>query len=127
MLAADLTGRWYGKESQVFDALAKAVGIDAPRVRAALPRRSGRPITSAAALRSDDATLATALPGKSFKVDVVSRRHQLIRLVDNDRNDRNPLIDRGAFDIKQGQPADRPRHHARAPPRRPLTSTTHPR
>ena len=102
VLAADLTGRWYGKESQVFDALAKAVGIDALESVLLYHVVPGAPITSAAALRSDDATLATALPGKSFKVDVVSRRHQLIRLVDNDRNDRNPLIDRGAFDINKG-------------------------
>lgn len=102
VLAADLTGRWYGKESQVFDALTKAVGIDALESVLLYHVVPGAPITSAAALRSDDATLATALPGKSVTVDVVSRRHQLIRLVDNDRNDRNPLIDRGAFDINKG-------------------------
>ena len=102
VLAADLTGRWYGTESQVFDALKKAVGVDALESVLLYHVVPGAPITSRAALRSDDATLATALPGKSFTVDVVSRQHQLIRLVDNDRNDRNPLIDRGAFDINKG-------------------------
>lgn len=102
VLAADLTGRWYGKESQVFEALANAVGIDALESVLLYHVVPGAPITSAAALRSDDAILPTALSGASLKVDVVSRRLKQIRLVDNDRNDRNPLVDPRALDINKG-------------------------
>jgi hypothetical protein len=62
----------------------------------------GSPIDSAAALKADRAELATALPAKTVLVDVLSRRHQLIMLRDNDRNDANPFIDRHAFDINKG-------------------------
>ncbi len=43
VLAADLTGRWYGKESQVFDGAQERRRHRRPRVRPALPRGSRRP------------------------------------------------------------------------------------
>ncbi|HEX8631659.1 MAG TPA: hypothetical protein VF755_26165 [Catenuloplanes sp.] len=50
-----------------------------------------------AALRSDGAELTTAL-SPTVTVDV--RRHASVRLIDADRNDRNPRIVR--FDINKG-------------------------
>jgi len=102
VLAADLTGRWYGKESQVFDALAGAVGTDALEAVLLYHVVPGDAITSRDALRSDGASLATALPGASITVDVVSRWLRLIRLVDNDRNDADPLVNPRALDLNKG-------------------------
>jgi hypothetical protein len=102
VLAADLTGRWYDKESQVFDALAGAVGIDALEAVLLYHVVPGAPITSRDALRSDSASLATALPGASITVDVLSRWLRLIRLVDNDRNDADPLVNPRALDLNKG-------------------------
>src|SRR6478735_6656567 len=102
VLAADLTGRWYGSETKVFQALAGAVGIDALEQVLLYHVVPGGPVTSSQALRSDGAMLATALPGKSIKVDVLSRWLKLVRLVDGDRNDADPLLNPRALDINQG-------------------------
>jgi hypothetical protein len=102
VLAADLTGRWYGSETKVFQALAGAVGIDALEQVLLYHVVPGGPITSSQALRSDGAMLATALPGKSIKVDVLSRWLKLVRLVDGDRNAADPLLNPRALDINQG-------------------------
>jgi hypothetical protein len=102
VLAADLTGRWYDKESQVFDALAGAVGTDALEAVLLYHVVPGDAITSRDALRSDGASLATALPGASITVDVLSRWLRLIRLDDNDRNDADPLVNPRALDLNKG-------------------------
>jgi hypothetical protein len=102
VLAADLTGRWYGSESAVFDALAGAVGIDALEAVLLYHVVPGGPIPASTALRSDGAALATALPGTSITVDVLSARYKLIRLVDNDRNDLDPLVNPRALDLNAG-------------------------
>jgi len=102
VLAADLTGRWYGSETKVFQALAGAVGIDALEQVLLYHVVPGGPVTSSQALRSDGAMLATALPGKSIKVDVLSRWLKLVRLVDGDRNDVDPLLNPRALDINRG-------------------------
>ena len=60
----------------------------------------GATITKKAALKSDNAKLATAA-GSKIKVDVYGpRRHKRIALIDADRSDRNPRINR--FDINKG-------------------------
>ena len=102
VLAADLTGRWYGSETKVFQALAGAVGIDALEQVLLYHVVPGGPVTSSQALRSDGAMLATALPGTSIKVDVLSRWLKLVRLVDGDRNDADPLLNPRALDINKG-------------------------
>jgi hypothetical protein len=102
VLAADLTGRWYGSETKVFQALAGAVGIDALEQVLLYHVVPGGPITSSQALRSDGAMLTTALAGKSIKVDVLSRWLKLVRLVDGDRNDVDPLLNPRALDINRG-------------------------
>ncbi|MBW8729845.1 MAG: fasciclin domain-containing protein [Terrabacter sp.] len=102
VLAADLTGRWYGSETKVFSPLAGAVGIDALEQVLLYHVVPGGPLTSSQALRSDGVMLATALPGKSVKVDVLSRWLKLVRLVDRDRNDPHPLLNPPALDINKG-------------------------
>lgn len=102
LLAHDLTGRWPRTESATFTALATAVGIDMIESVLLYHVVPGSPIDSAAALKADRAELRTALPGKTFMVDVLSRRSELIMLRDNDRNDANPFIKRDAFDINKG-------------------------
>ena len=102
LLARDLTGRWPCGEKATFNTLAKAVGIDALESVLLYHVVPGATIDSATALKSDGAKLNTALPGTTFTVDVISKRHKLIMLRDNDRNDANPFINRRAFDINKG-------------------------
>jgi hypothetical protein len=102
VLAADLTGRWYHSERQVFTALAGAVGIDTLEKVLLYHVVPGGPLTAATALRSDGATLTTALTGATVTVDVLSRRFTLIRLVDQDRNDLDPLVNPRALDLNRG-------------------------
>ncbi|MBB4693430.1 fasciclin domain-containing protein [Paractinoplanes abujensis] len=59
----------------------------------------GATITRKAALKSDGAKLKTAT-GATIKVDVYGRWHKRIALIDADRSDRNPRINR--FDINKG-------------------------
>lgn len=59
----------------------------------------GTTITGKTALKSDGATLKTAT-GSTIKVDVYGRWHQRIALIDADRNDRNPRVNR--FDLNKG-------------------------
>jgi hypothetical protein len=54
------------------------------------------------ALRSDGAALATALPGASIKVRVLSKWLKLIELRDQDPTDLNPIVDPRALDINKG-------------------------
>ena len=72
VLARDLTGRWYGSEKAVFGALAGAVGIATLESVLLYHVVPGATITASAALRSNGATLATALPGASVRVRVLS-------------------------------------------------------
>jgi uncharacterized surface protein with fasciclin (FAS1) repeats len=102
LLARDLTGRWPCSEKATFNTLAKAVGIDKLEAVLLYHVVPGATIDSATALKSDGAALNTALPGTSFTVDVISKRHKLIMLRDNDPNDANPFINRHAFDINKG-------------------------
>ncbi len=102
VLVADLTGRWYSGEEKVFTTLAGAVGIDAVESVLRYHVVPGATITSGAALDANGATLATALPGASIRVRVLSRYWKLIELRDNDTNDVNPIINPRAFDINKG-------------------------
>jgi len=62
----------------------------------------GATITSRTALKSDGARLTTALAGGTVTVDVLSKRYRLIRLIDADRNDANPLLNPWKLDINRG-------------------------
>ncbi len=102
VLARDLTGRWPRTESATFTSLASAVGIDTLESVLLYHVVPGVTIDSATALKADGARLQTALPGKTFTVDVLSRRYKLIMLRDDDHNDVNPFINPRAFDINKG-------------------------
>ncbi len=101
VLAADLTHRWYPSESQVFAAVA-GLGIDTVEQVLLYHVVPGATITSRQALRSDGAVLQTALPGATFKVDVLSRWLPIVRLIDADRNDVNPFLVPSKLDLNQG-------------------------
>ncbi|HEX3003633.1 MAG TPA: fasciclin domain-containing protein [Angustibacter sp.] len=101
VLAADVTHRWYGSESQVFAAVA-GLGIDTVEQVLLYHVVPGATITSRQALRSDGAVLQTALPGATFRVDVLSRWLPVVRLIDNDRNDVNPFLVPSKLDLNAG-------------------------
>lgn len=71
------------------------------------PIEPGATIGRRAALRSDGAKLKTSA-GSSIKVDVYGHGWKRVKLIDADRNDRDPRVNR--FDINKGKQADRPRH-----------------
>ncbi|OFE18837.1 fasciclin [Humibacillus sp. DSM 29435] len=102
VLTRDLTHKWYGSEKQVFNALVKAVGVDAIEQVLLYHVIPGATITSKDALKANGATLNTALPGATIKVKVLSKYFKLIQLKDNDPNDINPIINPRAFDINKG-------------------------
>ena len=102
VLAKDLTGRTYRSESALFAALAGLLGVGTIESVLLYHVIPGVTIDRRTALRSDGAKLTTALPGGTIKVDVLSRRCRLVRLIDADRNDANPLINPWAFDINKG-------------------------
>lgn len=102
VLVADLTHQWIGREERVFSTLADTVGIDAIEKVLLYHVVPGATIDSATALASDGATLATALPGAAFTVDVLSTRYAVVRLKDNDPNDVDAFLNPRALDINAG-------------------------
>jgi len=102
LLVHDLTGRWVGSEEGVFDRLVAAVGVDAVESVLLYHVVPGATILAKDALKADGASLATALPGASIRVDVKSRWLKLIVLKDLDRNDVNPLVNPRALDLNKG-------------------------
>ena len=102
VLAADLTGKWYGSEKQVLNALVGAVGVDAIESVLLYHVIPGATITAKDALKADGAKLNTALPGTTITVNVVSKFFKIVELKDNDRNDVNPFINPRAFDVNKG-------------------------
>lgn len=102
LLAKDLTGKWYRSESQLFAGLAGLLGVDTIEAVLLYHVVPGATIDSRTALKSDGAKLTTALPGGTLKVDVLSKRYRLIRLIDADRNDADPLVNPWALDINKG-------------------------
>ncbi|MFD3400123.1 fasciclin domain-containing protein [Kribbella sp. NPDC058693] len=102
LLAKDLTGKWYKSESALFSGLAGVLGVDTIEAVLLYHVIPGATIDSRTALRSDGATLKTALPGGSIRVDVISKRFRIVRLIDADPNDRNPRLNRCALDINKG-------------------------
>ncbi|MET8148370.1 fasciclin domain-containing protein [Actinoplanes sp. NPDC049668] len=99
-LVADITHtRKLPGERKAFTAVA-GLGIDTVEAVLLYHVVPGAAITRKAALRSDNVKLTTAA-GSKIKVNVYGpRRHQRISLIDADRSDRNPRINR--FDINKG-------------------------
>jgi uncharacterized surface protein with fasciclin (FAS1) repeats len=104
-LAHDLTGRWYKSESEVFSALATKLGV--PTIESVLLYHvvPGATVTYRQALKSNGASLATALAGSSLKVKVVY--HVLVSLKDADPDAANayvvqPNLNKGNRQIAHG-------------------------
>lgn len=106
-LAADLTGHHYRSESKVFTVLATELGVDTIESVLLYHVVPGATISYRQALRSDGADLTTALPGATVEVDV---RRPFVKLVDADRDARNPLVvapDLNARNVQIGHGIDR--------------------
>jgi uncharacterized surface protein with fasciclin (FAS1) repeats len=101
LLAFDLTHRWQPTEERVLTSLAEAVGIDAIEQVLLYHVVPGATIDARTALRSDDAVLTTA-QGATFRVDVLSKKLGLVRLVDQDRNDLDPFLNASRLDLNKG-------------------------
>jgi len=104
-LATDLTGTSYRSESRVFSELATRLGVATIESVLLYHVVPGATITYRQAVRSDGATLNTALSGATIRVNVV--RCARVRLVDADRNDANPTVvrrnlNRGNVQIAHG-------------------------
>lgn len=83
-LVYDLTGHWYRSEAEIFKNVA-ALGTDT--VKNVLQYHIvGSGIPYSAALKSDNAVLATLLAGSTITVDVRHRQPR-IKLIDADTND----------------------------------------
>jgi len=102
LFTKSLTGKTYRSEKATFTALAKAAGIDTIETVLLYHVVPGMTITAAKAIQADGAKLGTALPGGSVTVDVLSKRYKLVRLIDADRNDRDPRLNPCALDINKG-------------------------
>lgn len=98
-LVAELThSRRLPSEKQAFTAVA-GLGIDTVESILLYHVVPGATIDRKAALRSDNAVLKTAA-GSSIKVDVYGCWPKRVRLIDADRDDRDPRINR--FDVNKG-------------------------
>jgi uncharacterized surface protein with fasciclin (FAS1) repeats len=100
LLVADITGsRKLPAEKAAFAAVA-GLGVDTVESVLLYHVVPGATITKKAALKSDNARPATAA-GATITVNVYGPRwHRRISLIDADRSDRNPRINR--FDINKG-------------------------
>jgi uncharacterized surface protein with fasciclin (FAS1) repeats len=100
LLVADITkSKKLPSEKKAFTAVA-GLGIDTVESVLLYHVVPGATVTKKAALKSDNAKLATAA-GSKIKVNVYGPRwHKRISLIDADRSDRNPRINR--FDINKG-------------------------
>jgi len=99
-LVRQLTGRSYASEKDVFNALVAAAGVDTIETVLLYHVVPGATITKRAALAADGAVLTTA-QGGIVTVDVTcGRHHRGVRLIDQDRNARNPRV--VAFNLNKG-------------------------
>jgi uncharacterized surface protein with fasciclin (FAS1) repeats len=99
-LVGDLTGKHLRSEKKVFKAVA-GLGIDTVETVLLYHVVPGATITKRAALKSDGAALTTA-QGSTVTVNVIRGRHhhRVVKLIDQDRNDRNPKV--VAFNLNKG-------------------------
>jgi uncharacterized surface protein with fasciclin (FAS1) repeats len=108
ILAHDLTGHWYRSEGRVLTALVRAVGVDTIESVLLYHVVPGATIDYRTALRSDGASLTTALTGAGLTVRVLHRGyHRGVSLVDNDPDARDPRVvrpnlDQGNLQIAHG-------------------------
>ena len=100
-LVRQLTGKTYGSEKQVFDALVAAAGVDTIEAVLLYHVVPGATITSADAVKADGAVLTTA-QGGTITVDVLVSWLGIVRLVDQDPSDANPYLNPFALNINKG-------------------------
>jgi len=100
-LVRQLTGKTYGTEKQVFDALVAAAGVDTIEAVLLYHVVPGATITSADAVKADGAVLTTA-QGGTITVDVLVSWLGIVRLVDQDPSDANPYLNPFALNINKG-------------------------
>ena len=102
-LVKDAFGADLTSEQAVFDAVA---GLGIPTVEAVLLYHvvPGATIDSSIAVNADGAKLNTALPGASFRVDVMQKSGGRIgiALLDNDKDSSNPHLVMKKLDINKG-------------------------
>ena len=102
VLAFQLTRKWYWSEADVLGAVAGKLGIDAVESVLLYHVVPGVTIDAAAALKSNGAVLSTALSGQTIKVDVLSARLKLVRLVDGNRKALDPFLVASKLDLNKG-------------------------
>ena len=100
-LVRQLTGKTYGGEKQVFDALVAAAGVDTIEAVLLYHVVPGATIASADAVKADGAALTTA-QGGTITVDVLVAWLGVVRLVDQDPSDANPYLNPFALNINKG-------------------------
>jgi uncharacterized surface protein with fasciclin (FAS1) repeats len=108
-LAYDLTGTWYRSESRVFTTLAGALGVDTIEAVLLYHVVPGATVGYGAAVKSDGATLTTALEGATVEVNVFKGPYgfRRVALLDNDPDAPNGVvvaanINRGNLQIAHG-------------------------
>ncbi|WP_110180926.1 fasciclin domain-containing protein [Nocardioides solisilvae] len=101
-LAKDLTGKNIKSEKKVFNTLVEAAGVDTIETVLLYHVVPGATLTSKKVLKSNNASVTTAQGGK-VKVKI-GKNHEgpVIRLVDRDRNDKDPRVILGALDLNKG-------------------------
>ena len=97
----DLTGAWPGSEKKTFDAVA-GLGLDTVEAILLYHVVPGATIDSSMALQADGVALPTALPGKSFTVDVIHKSNGAVGVRLLDAAARYPYLVLNHLDINQG-------------------------
>ena len=100
-LVRQLTGKSYGSEKQVFDALVAAAGVDTIEAVLLYHVVPGATIVSSDAVKADGAALTTA-QGGTITVDVLVSWLGVVRLIDQDPTDANPYLNPFALNINKG-------------------------
>lgn len=100
-LVRQLTGKSYGSEKHVFDALVAAAGVDTIEAVLLYHVVPGATIASSDAVKADGAALTTA-QGGTITVDVLVSWLGVVRLIDLDPTDANPYLNPFALNINKG-------------------------
>jgi uncharacterized surface protein with fasciclin (FAS1) repeats len=99
-LVFDLTGTWYYKEKQAFNAAA-SLGIDTIETVLLYHVVAGKTLTAAKVLDADGASVATA-QGGSVTVDVLDPTRGVVRLQDADPDDVDPTTIPRLLNLNKG-------------------------
>ncbi|WP_104105197.1 fasciclin domain-containing protein [Nocardioides sp. 616] len=102
LLAKDLTGKTIRNEEKLFTALVDLAGVDTIETVLLYHVVPGSTLNSKKVLKSNNARLSTAQGGK-VKVKI-GKNHEgpVVRLVDKDRDDKDPKAILAALDINKG-------------------------